>query len=428
MSKKIEAQKRRKHFSGVAVCSVLACTLLFASAQSARAQGVLVNDVITETALTSPASPLLLALSSGFSSLATGLGVTLPSTVGKMMEQNSANERYNLNVDKAQTVAMKNYEPTTSSSTVSALAINHCAQVTSGTLLSTNEQDTTLLGTSLASANYYDQTTTDTSAASAEQAARCKLGDLPVDSSASGKANKLLGCSDPLSGQNARAARTMSAVIGPLQYLVPPNMVTPTTAPGGYKPFGDNPPTDKLYYPILAAQGFCQYITPTSSSIPVSDKANVGTLAVLNEGRRQALSSAGPDTCWAFFAERLQVPSNVTDTALQAIYTEQAQLCMVHNESHIINDAALADCKTNGRSTLKAQYDVAHRLTPDYKDTYLVTVDANTRALIMEQLFDAPERFTQRLMQERQMLERAVSSTQSGSSGGSRVNSVSVTQ
>jgi len=229
-----------------------------------------------------------------------------------------------------------------------------------------------------------------------------------------------------------RADRSLESLIGPLEYTAPTDMVvapSPSTTMLGvsmsshtgvlndyglYIRFvaylgGASTAAQQLYGPTFAAAGFCMNISQKAfPEVPTTTTgADVG---VANEvAWRESVDNRTVANCWRFFEERVKYPAGSGDSFFKRRHDSQVARCADDYEHrHLISLRDYEDCQANGRSNLRARYDMAYRLdSPEYI-AYLNEVGVATRDLLMGMALDAPEQFEQSLLLERQIMTDAM--------------------
>ncbi|MFA5041714.1 MAG: hypothetical protein WC464_08795 [Bdellovibrionales bacterium] len=222
---------------------------------------------------------------------------------------------------------------------------------------------------------------------------------------ASAKTTSNLDCAEQ-NDTYVRRDRTLEALLGPLQYVAPEEMKPPETGAGETYVRFKNPVANEKYYPIYAAAGFCQNISLYAFSNAPSSANSTTAMQISNMmANQEALDSKLTANCWHFFEERVAYPKAVSETRNKA----QAERCEEdYSVRHVIDKETKMTCQSEGRSTLKARFDMAYRMdSPEYV-SYLNTLGAAVRAQLMAMALADAERFEQSLLMERQIMTGAL--------------------
>ncbi|MFA4994546.1 MAG: hypothetical protein WC521_04500 [Bdellovibrionales bacterium] len=221
---------------------------------------------------------------------------------------------------------------------------------------------------------------------------------------------EIKSCTTRFDRKHERQDRSLESLLGPLQYSAPKGMAEPPEMGNPlYVRFPDKI-TNEDDYPIYAAAGFCQNITLNAAPMVDPGPAENNVDYLLNKAMmHETHDSRIVANCWHFFEERVQYTKGKR-------LEQQAARCKDDYEiRHIIDQKTSDDCQSKGRSVLKARADMAYRLdSPEYIK-YLNTLGVTVRAQLMAQALDAPEKFEQSLLLERQIMTSAMAAARSES-------------
>jgi len=229
-----------------------------------------------------------------------------------------------------------------------------------------------------------------------------------------------------------RSDRSMESLLGPIEFSAPTDMVlapSPSfemldvnmsahtdvlTDAGLYVRFaayigGSSSAAKTLYGPIFAAAGFCMNVSQKAfPDVPATSTGpNVG---VANEiAWRESVDNRTVSNCWRFFEERVKYPAGMTDRFGQRRHDSQVARCADDYEHrHLISYADFTKCQEEGRSNLRARYDMAYRLdSPEYI-AYLNEIGVAPRDMLMGMALGDAERFEQSLLLERQIMTESL--------------------
>jgi hypothetical protein len=218
----------------------------------------------------------------------------------------------------------------------------------------------------------------------------------------------------------------LESLLGPLQYKAPNTALLKMNNPQSDMtvvyvrlPLPDMSINLSPYYPIYAADGFCHNLSQNITPITMPASSDVAYKIANTIMLQETFDSKLVANCWHFFEERVQYPDYGDVSVADALMDKSLSFKLRHYQQasrcaddfyirHIISLAAYTDCKTNGRSTLKARADMAYRMESTEYLAYLNSLGAATRELIFAQALSEPERFEQSLLLERQIMTEAM--------------------